>query len=397
MVRKVDHQYPWRAVYCALVPPQTATLRRRGRPRTGYLESLDGLRGIAVLPVLGYHFGVRAFGGGWLGVDLFFVISGYVVTKSLLRRMDADRWSPAEYFWRRFSRLAPVVIVAVTVVGVATALDPDRDVPLLGMATVATMTYNLALEVTDIDAHFFRHMWSLAIEWHFYIAAPLLVVALPRLARSRLVAILAALALASAMVRIAAVVVHPRPFFVYTLTPFRVDGLLLGCMIALAPTRWLSRIPSWISGASLVALVALLTLPPRWGDAILVSMGLLVVITNLTTSVLVAVEDQGRTPSFVTAVLRSRVLLWVGVRSYSLYVWHFIIGSGFLSPADETYQGVWTLVAQVGLSLVAADLSYRFIELPAQSWLNRHPPARVWRQRSKLAAAGSPVAQDRSP
>lgn len=358
----------------------------KSKTRPGHLASLDGLRGVAVLPVLGYHFGLRAFGGGWLGVDLFFVISGYVVTKSLLRRMNSDRWSVTEYFWRRFSRLIPVVLVAVAVVWVATAINPKRTVPYLDLATVVTMTYNFALELPGVRGNHFRHMWSLAVEWHFYIAIPLLVVLIPKISRNKLIGLLGAAAIAVALVRIAAVVVHPRPFFVYTLTPFRLDGLLLGCMIALAPTAWLRRVPAWMSSVSLVALLILLTVPPRWGDAVLFSMGLLVVLVNLATAAMVAVEDEERTPGWVTATLQSRVLLWVGVRSYSLYVWHFIIGSGFLSPGDETYQGPWTLLAQVGFSLLAADASYRLVEIPAQRWLNSHSPRWVHKPTPALRA-----------
>lgn len=341
-----------------------------------HLPALDGLRGLAVLPVLGYHFGFRAFGGGWLGVDLFFVISGFVVTRSMLARNDDDRWSTSEYFWRRGSRLLPVLVVAALVVGFASIFDANRPFPLLDIATMLTMTYNFALELPGIDGDHFRHMWSLAVEWHFYIALPVLLVAVRRLDRRSLIMALAAFAVAVASVRVAAIVAHPRPFFVYTLTPFRVDGLLIGTMLALAPRRWFERVPAWASTACIAALIILLTVPNRWGESILFSMGLLVVVVNFTTAAVITLEDQQRTPLIVGRIVESRTLLWVGERSYSLYVWHFIIGSGFLSPGDETYHGLTILGAQVGLSVVAAATSYALIEVPAQQWLNRHMPAR---------------------
>lgn len=341
---------------------------------------LDGLRGVAVLPVLGYHFGARAFGGGWLGVDVFFVLSGYVVTMSLQRRVRSDTWSVGEYFWRRCARLLPIVVVAGIVVAATAALSSDRSVPYLDLLALVTMTYNVALELPGIDGDHLRHMWSLAVEWHFYVALPVLAIALRQQSERRILATLGSVALLTAIFRIAAVVVHPRPFFVYTLTFFRIDGLLLGVMVALSQRESLRRLPGWVSSVSVLGIALLLTVPQRWGESILLSMGLLIVIVNFLTAAIVAIDDGGRTPSPVRYVLESRILQWVGLRSYSLYVWHFIIGSGFVSPGDETYQGFGTFCVQVGASLIAAEVSYKTLEIPAQRWLNRNIPERLTQQ-----------------
>lgn len=334
---------------------------------------LDGLRGLAVVPVLGYHFGARAFGGGWLGVDIFFVISGYVVTISMQRRLATRTWATGEYFWRRFARLLPVVFFAGAVVLAITAASPERDVPYLDLVALATMTYNFALELPGIDGEHLRHMWSLAVEWQFYVALPILGVALRRCSKERIVVALGALAIAVAAIRIAAIIIHPRPFFVYTLTFFRIDGLLLGTMVALVPQKF-DGLPRWTSTVSLLGLAVALTVPQRWGDSILFSMGFLVVAVNFLAAAIVAVEHAGETPDVVQRILESRILLWIGLRSYSLYVWHFIIGSGLLSPGDETFQGPGLFGIQMSASLIAAAMSYKLLEVPAQKWLNERVP-----------------------
>ena len=335
-------------------------------------RELDGLRGLAALAVVFYHFGVFAFNGGWLGVDLFFVISGYVVTLSILRREESGDFSTSEFFRRRFTRLMPVVIAAVIGVLVITIIDPRAPVPWLDLVGALTMTYNGLLEVLPLEGTHLIHIWSLAVEWHFYIVAGIVFVPLLRRSKTMFLRLVTATAVLVAIARLIVVLLIDDAFWAYIETPVRVDGLLLGVLIAFSTQKspWSAPVDKTLSVAVPLAIVAALTLASRWGTNLIGNVGLLIPAFTLLAGLFVFQVRIGTVHPLATRILESKLCQWLGSRSYSLYVWHYIIGIGILAPRDETFQGPGIFLAQLGLSLIAAEISYRFVEMPFQTGLN---------------------------
>lgn len=366
-----------------LVLPKSTTPRTTARPATGYFLGLDGLRGIAVLAVLGYHFGAAFLTGGYLGVDVFFVISGFVVTRNLVRLMDESEWAQGFYV-RRVSRLYPVLLVFLVALAVFWLVDGvfagDSVIAIVGGAL---MSYNLALVYFGAEAEGPLHLWSLGVEWHFYLLAPLLLAVggrrLAPLTRAIGLLGIAGLIAAVRLVLLLTDSVDSLTIYLHTLT--RLDGLLIGCAIALAPLPLLSSIPvRRVMGFLLAGLLAAMVIGPAWGLRAPVTLGLVVPLVGaLTAGITIAVVNiavvndrgQGSQRPLTQALLESPVLKWAGQRSYSLYLWHYFVGVSLIANGEELWQGWPTFILQVALSLIAAELSFRFVERPLRRAINR--------------------------
>jgi peptidoglycan/LPS O-acetylase OafA/YrhL len=271
-----------------------STARRRG-PRLAYCAGLDGLRGFAVAAVLLYHGGVSPVGGGFLGVEAFFVLSGFLITSLLLAEASERGSTGLVAFWgRRARRLLPALFAVVLVIGVYYALaGPEHAVPGLKDDGLATLLYFGNWHQIATAGNYFvqagpvsplKHTWSLAIEEQFYICWPLLTAGVAWFARRAGVRarsrrpLVALLVVTGAGVLIASIDTALRfhrdhtPSGAYYATDSRAGGLLVGAMLAVAlalrtesivvsgqssrsgtPRRWLGR-------CGLVALVVVLML-----------------------------------------------------------------------------------------------------------------------------------------
>jgi peptidoglycan/LPS O-acetylase OafA/YrhL len=355
----------------------------------GYLPALDGLRGLSVVAVLLYHAGVSWMPGGFLGVDVFFVISGYLITRLLIEERDRTNRISVKAFWLRRARrlLAAVYVLLVTVVLVATVWYREQLDELRGQV-FAAITYVTNWYAIAVDQSYFavgerppalRHLWSLAVEEQFYIVWPLLVIVMMRVFRGRRVPI-GTVVLGGAVLSAIwmAVLFEPAtdPSRVYYGTDTRAFALLLGAVLAFwwrpasavdAPadhrrTRWLSA----VDGAGLVAVGALVLAFGRIHDwySSLYQGGLFLIAALSLVPILAAVHPAGR--SF-QSVFGSRFPRWVGLRSYSLYLWHWPIYTVTRPGIDWPLGFAPSLAIRLGATVVAAELSYRFVETPIRN------------------------------
>lgn len=348
-----------------------------------HIGALDGVRAIAVLAVILYHAVPRAVPGGFLGVDVFFVLSGYLITGVLLRGMSADGRLHLGQFWmRRIRRLVPaLVVMLVTVSAIVLALSDDLRVNL-GRQLLGAVTYSsnwIAIAAGDnyfdrANPDIFMHLWSLAIEEQYYIVWPLLVAlmvlvfSLRRRVASR-VAMGAALASGVLMASLFAVGVDVTRLYYGTDT--HIFGLLIGSALAFvspahSPRQLLRGRGHFSDVAGCAALVFLLllvlTLPDQSQAAYQGGM----FAASLATALMIVVASDPR--SIVSRFLSLAPMAWVGKRSYALYLWHWpivVMLTSVWTPGLRTHDGrVGIVLAVVALSVLCAAASYRWVERP---------------------------------
>ncbi len=318
-----------------------------------------------MLPVVLFHAGVAGFGGGYVGVDVFFVISGYLIAGILLADLERGRYSIGRFYERRIRRIFPAlsIVVAATLAAGAVLLTPVTlvDVSKSALAVGAFASNFFFWKSVDYfaDAHAVQpllHTWSLAVEEQFYIVFPPFLAFLFR-RRSPIVPILAALALVSFVG--AAWLVHVKPTGTFYLPFTRAWELLAGVLIAAgAFPRGASLRARNAAGAAGLALVllpvflytsktvfpGLTALPPVLGAALIIWSG------------------EGE-PTRVARLLALKPLVWIGLISYSLYLWHVPI----FSYAAYLYGGAMppaAAVAAIVATCLFAWASYRWIETP---------------------------------
>ena len=357
---------------------QPAAATDRARPSLGYRPELDGLRGIAVVMVVVYHVGVLLWPdadvlpAGALGVDLFFVLSGFLITTLLL---DEGRRSGAvdlpAFAQRRARRLVPglVALLAVVLFVAATTTYYVLREALATAVWTLTFTYNWA--IVDGRPHVLGHLWSVAIEGQFYVVWAVAVVVALRLRHAvRTLAVAAVVVIATVMWwRAGHYDAGMNPILVYVSSPARFDAPLVGALAALAmASGWFDRLRG-LAAAALglaglaVVLAAAAVLHPV--DAVLYRGGFTVVAVAAACAVVGALRAaDGR----ALRVLTTSPLVAAGTISYSLYLWHVPVfqWTAHLAP------GWWApLRAAVGVlaSVAAATLSYRLVE---RRFLRRH-------------------------
>ncbi|GCD48332.1 acyltransferase family protein [Streptomyces paromomycinus] len=362
-------------------PSSPPPSRRHGRPgprATGrHITPLDGLRGLAVLGVLFFHAG--HFDGGFLGVDLFFVLSGFLITGLLLKEAaDRNGTVGLAAFWeRRVRRLLPALtVMIVAVLLLVRAAGPPY---LLGFALEdgpwaalqATNWHFISDQVgywNDGDTRVFSHLWSIGVEWQFYVVWPVVVAVLARRRTTRrLVPLIAASGAVLSLVVMIALAHGPDTTRVYEGTDTRAFSLLLGALMATGPVRrLLSRTPGRLANCLCAALVC--GLGAHWcltggpSDPFLFRGGLF--LHALAAALLIALL--AHTPAGpVGRLLGSRPLRELGAVSYSLYLWHWPIY--LLLSEDVLGFGGWARTAVLlAVSLAAGWLSKVLVEDPAR-------------------------------
>ncbi|WEV78458.1 acyltransferase family protein [Janibacter cremeus] len=357
------------------------------RTPRGHLAGLDGLRALAIAAVIVFHLDPDWLPGGFLGVDIFFVISGFLITTLLVREKRSTGRVDLIGFWtRRARRLLPALVVVVPVaILIARTVETDLLVGIRRQALGALTFSTNWLEIAHGSNYFaatspqlFMNFWSLAVEEQFYLFWPLVTLVLLALHRylavteGALAALVLGVGVASAVMM--AVTYDPaNPTRAYYGTDTHLFGLMLGAALAIAwtgPTRawtttaiWRER-RSWLVGGSLVTIAALLVLAGE-GSAWTFRLGIPLVSVATALLLLAAVERPGP----LRSVLDLAPLVWVGRRSYGIYLWHWpvilIVGQDIPTNAG-TEEFVWTRIWAVLVTLALADLSFRFVETPVR-------------------------------
>jgi peptidoglycan/LPS O-acetylase OafA/YrhL len=358
-----------------------AQVIHRARPARGrkpHLPALDGLRGVAILGVLLFHTGHLP--GGFLGVDLFFALSGYLITDLLLREIAATGAVSLAAFWgRRVRRLLPALAVMLTGITllVWAAGPPDTvrstlsDGPWVQVDLVNW--HLLAVQASYWDrsgqSRVFEHLWSIAVEEQFYLVWPLLLLVIARWGRrpARMVAVLAGLVSAVSLALMLALVNPADPTRVYTGTDTRAFSLLLGALIATGPVRSalvraVGRRAGAVSGLLAAGIGMAWVLVDGVNSLWLYCGGLFA--HSLASALLVGLCAQAPR-TLVAKALAWQPLRWLGLISYSLYLWHWPV-TVLLSP-QRTGLGGWSQTAVVvAVSVSLAALSKYLVEDPVR-------------------------------
>ena len=330
----------------------------------GYLPGLDGLRAISVLAVLAFHhyfIGGHEEGfapGGFLGVEVFFVVSGYLITSLLLAERRETRTVSLKRFWmRRARRLLPALFTMLAVVVLYALLFLPDSINKLKADTLAALTYTsnwwLVISHQSYASEagrpaLLKHLWSLAIEEQFYLFwPPVLLLGLRRLGRTRMLRWMLGIALASTVLM--GVLVTGSINSAYYSTETRLSGLLLGSAMAFFFA------PYQIRGTA-----------GRGARAALDGAGLFgMLVVDLATLLVIAAVVHPR--SDAGTVLGWGPLRWIGIRSYGLYLWHYPIFCVTRPGLDIPLHGWPLLVLRLAASFAAAELSYRYVETPIRN------------------------------
>ncbi|CAL4860808.1 O-acetyltransferase OatA [Microbacterium sp. MM2322] len=340
------------------------------------LSGLDGLRAVAVLLVVVYHL-FPVLPAGFLGVDVFFVISGFLITTLLVREHDERGRIGLMDFWRRRARrLLPAIGVMVLVcASLAWMVGGDVLVGLGGqLAGAATFAYNW-VAVAAGSSYFgggsfdsstpelLRNLWSLAVEEQFYLLWPLLLPLVLMLKRGR---VPVAIALAAASALAAVVLSGDDATRVYYGTDTHAFGLLMGVALAFArPSERARGVPAGVGALAIVAIATLAFVTPGRGAETFP--GLLLAASALT---VVAIAAAVRPGSRLGRVLDVAPLRWVGERSFGIYLWHWplvvLLTVATTRSSPDVAVPVEVALATLVLTVVAAEVSYRFIEQPVR-------------------------------
>lgn len=361
--------------------------------RLRHIPALDGLRGIAVIGVLFFHAGHLR--GGFLGVDLFFVLSGFLITSLLLLERDGHGYIALTPFWgRRARRLLPAMFA---VVFAATVLAPfvlrDDELRHFKGSALASLGYVANWWAVARDGDYFAlfdspapldHFWSLAIEEQFYVFWPLVVAAALAFGSRRIrpgsrtaLAVLIGVGTAASWITMIMVADEFSVTRAYYGTDTRAGALLLGALAA-TWTAGRDRTPSqWERGIGMAAVPAVVLLGVGWtvasgSDLALFRWGLPL---HAFLVVVVVLAITGPAPGLVGRVLAVRGLRAAGVISYGLYLWHWPVYV-WLDPTRTGLDG-WSLtLLRLSISTLVAVASYRLIEQPVR--LGRWPQARAF-------------------
>ncbi|HZY57384.1 MAG TPA: acyltransferase family protein, partial [Rubrobacteraceae bacterium] len=381
--------------------------RATGGVRLPYLPGIDGLRALAVIAVLLYHAQLHWLPGGFLGVDIFFVISGYLIASLLLAEWRQRGRIDLKAFWLgRARRLLPALYLLLAVTLAFAVVFLPGEVARLRSDALAAFGYVTNWYLMLGQQSYFetigrpsllQHLWSLAVEEQFYLLWPLLFAAgMARLRwlrrrvpvtdamtrwRSRRV-LIAVIAGAAASAVLMATLYRPDvdPSRIYYGTDTRATALLVGVALAFvwAPgqswrrTGW--NVPLLLDVAGLAALGGLLFFC-LWLDEsqpLLFRGGFALVALTTAALIMVLVHPGAR---LMAGLLGQQPLRWIGLRSYSIYLWHWPVFMVTRPELDVPIAGLPLLALQLGATVVLADLSYRFVETP----IRRGALGRAWR------------------
>lgn len=347
-----------------------------------YITGLDGIRAIAVIMVLSYHLKLSLFKSGFLGVTVFFVLSGYLITGILISEVEEEGTIDLKNFWlRRIRRLVPAVMsMAVVIIFVSAVVNRVIFTKGCKDFLASVLGFNNWWQIFNKVSYFeaagvpspFTHCWSLAIETQFYLIYPLILLGIYKLAKSRgegrvkrgllFAGVTLLLALISVILMIVLFDPQKDASRVNYGTDTRAFSLLFGALLAImweyrmVPRR-LSASVNMVLGSVSFAALLVMTIAIN-GSSNFWYRGGQFVGTILTVLMVYAVSGR---KTWLSRFLSNPVLKWIGDRSYSLYLWHYPI---ILLISKGIKASWWITLIEIVLSVVLAELSYRFIETP---------------------------------
>ena len=347
-----------------------------------YITGLDGIRAIAVIMVLAYHLKLALFKSGFLGVTVFFVLSGYLITGILISEVEEEGTIDLKNFWlRRIRRLVPAVMsMAVVIIFVSAVVNRIIFTKGCKDFLASVLGFNNWWQIFNKVSYFeaagvpspFTHCWSLAIETQFYLIYPLILLGIYKLVKSRgegrakrgllFAGVTLLLALISVILMIVLFDPQQDASRVYYGTDTRAFSLLFGALLAILweyrmVPRKLSASVNMVLGSLSFAVLLVMTIAIN-GSSNFWYRGGQFFGTILTVLMVYAVSGR---KTWLSRFLSNPVLKWIGDRSYSIYLWHYPI---ILLISKGIKASWWITLIEIVLSVVLAELSYRFIETP---------------------------------
>ena len=368
------------------VPPRTAPEAESPPSRARrYLPGLDGMRALAVIAVVLFHSPLAVATGGFLGVEVFFVISGYIITRALLtEREERGRIAIGRFWLRRARRLLPALFLLLAGVAAWSAFFAEGELAGLRRDMGAAFFYVTNWDLIITGENYFdswerpsllRHLWSLAVEEQFYLIWPLLLIGGLAILRKRL---LLALILAGAALSAGVMAALHEPgggvSRIYYATDTRASGLLIGAALAFVWSAPLAVARGRIRGAAEGAGLAMLGTAGLGaltgfvllldGDSTFLYRGGFA-LTGVATAALIVAATHGRSP--FARLLGVQPLPWLGLRSYGIYLWHWPVMALTRPGVDVPLDGAALFALQATLTLALAEASYRWVETPVRT------------------------------
>jgi peptidoglycan/LPS O-acetylase OafA/YrhL len=358
--------------------------RGRRAGEMGYLPGLDGIRAVAIIGVLLYHADLDWLPGGFLGVDVFFVLSGFLITTLILEEFDrSGRVDFGRFYLGRARRLLPALVLMLVVCGIAVAFVYRDAASQFARDALASVFYvNNWLYILTDQSYFeftgrpplLQHLWSLAVEEQFYLVWPAIAyLVVRRFARRGVLVVAGSLAVLSTgwMLWLSVQNGYPDladPSRAYFGTDSHIMGLLVGAALACVwrPGRLRAQLPSGArvlilatGVASLLAVLAFYAFVTEYTAWMYRGgfLGLSVIV-----AVLIATATHPAVP--LGRALGTQPLRFIGQRSYGLYLWHWPVFMVTRPGLDVPIDGIGLLALQLGLTFGIAELSYRYVEMP---------------------------------
>ena len=337
-----------------------------------YRKEIDGLRALAVVPVIFFHAGFSQFGGGYVGVDVFFVISGYLITSIIISEQDAGTFTLPAFYERRARRILPaLLLVLLACLPFAWLWMVPSDMRRFSQSLFAISVFGsnfyfwLKSGYFDTSAHLapLLHTWSLAVEEQFYLLFPVILLLASRFGKRWLASMLTIVAVASFSAAQWGSIRHPVPTFY--LLPTRGWELLIGALVALYLSGWKpetktpkpGRIVREAAGLAGLLSIAYATFTFNRTTPF---PGIHALVPTIGTALIILFANAG---TLVGKLLGTRPLVSLGLISYGTYLWHYpLFAFARLRNSDETTVGMYLLLILSSIGL--ACLSWKYVELP---------------------------------
>jgi peptidoglycan/LPS O-acetylase OafA/YrhL len=378
----------------------------------GYEPSLDGIRAFSVIAVMLYHADIAWLPGGFLGVEVFFVVSGFLITSLLIEERESTRSIDLKQFWiRRARRLLPALVVMLSATAVYVAFFAKDSAPDFRRDVLPSLGYfSNWWQIYAVDTPYFaasslpvlRHLWSLAVEEQWYLIWPLLFTVVfgakwmrPRISGALLITCSAAIMFTTALRFVQDN--ETRTNFLYLSTITRSSGLLLGAAVAMLWRPWRKNsLPSWwrssISDAfaiTSIAVIGVLMATVHVADQRLYQSGL--AATTVASAVIVAVVMRPN-GLFVKKFFSQDLFVEIGRRSYGLYLWHWPIF--VVAHARDSSN---RLAVALALTIIINEFVYQFVEIPTRhgalgNWWHNRPQLSAMHRRLPVFIAAVVVA-----
>jgi peptidoglycan/LPS O-acetylase OafA/YrhL len=352
---------------------------------SGYVPALDGLRGVAISAVMIYHAKASFLQGGFLGVDIFFVLSGFLITSILVREFNnQQRIDLRNFYFRRVLRLAPALVFFLAIFASISMLILDRDKAQYNLidtfiALFYFTNWAWAFNIHVRPPHFLAHTWSLSIEEQFYILWPMLLIALLRFTRSRkhVVFVITLLGFSSWLMRIYLAVSGSSVSRLYNGLDTRADDLLVGCLLGVILSSnlinayyWhlLEKVLKFLAPLCAISLVSFCIFTPSYQNMHMYYWGFFVV-AMITAIIILDIFVSSK--SVIKQILSIKPLVWIGSISYGLYLWHYPIDTAMRLWG---FRGIEILIVGSCFTFLVASTSYYFLERPFLKLKNKLAP-----------------------